>query len=158
MDCRADINAASDRAPVAVAVTIGAAAEGLRRTLGPAAWCALEVLATTPSDGDDDPWTVRSSIRMVAGRMGVATNTAQRALTVLRDAGLIAGAQGRRDTGRFGPCTYRVTVDADVMNRQPRAPRLPSSEASQPRRVGPRSPAAVKAVESGQQLVLLPSV
>jgi hypothetical protein len=151
------MNASGDRALAAVTVTIGSAAAGLRRALGPAAWCALEVVATTPSDGDDDPWTVRSSVRSIASRMGVATNTAQRALAVLRDEGLIASAQGRGDAGRFGNSAYRLTIDADVMSR-PRAPRPASSRTSRRRRVGPKPPAAVKAVESGEQLVLLPSV
>jgi DNA-binding transcriptional ArsR family regulator len=86
---------------VPVAVMVGREAGDVRRAIGPTAWCALEVLATTPAD-DGELWVVRSSVRDVAARLGVAPNTAQRALAVLRDAGLVTVIQDREHGGRFG--------------------------------------------------------
>ena len=42
--------------------------------------------------------------------MGVAKNTAQRALAALREAGLVASSQRRAATGEFGSCEYRLNV------------------------------------------------
>jgi hypothetical protein len=135
-----------------VAVTIGAAAGVVRRAVGPTAWCALEVLAATPAD-DGELWVVRSSVRDVAARLGVAPNTAQRALGVLRDAGLITVIQGRACAGRFGVGAYRLTVDPSVLGRPTREPLTASSPTFAPR---PRL-ASKPAVARGQQLALLPS-
>ncbi len=135
-----------------VAVTIGTAAGDIRRAVGPSAWCALEVLAATPVD-DGELWVVRSSVRAVAARLSVASNTAQRALAVLRGAGLITAIQDREHGGRFGGIAYRLTVDPSVLCRQTHEPLVASIPrlASQPRL------AASPAVARGQQLVLLPS-
>ena len=100
-----------------VAVTVGPAAADVRRAVGPTAWCALEVLAATPAD-DGERWVVRSSVRDVAARLGVAPNTAQRALGVLREAGLITAVQAaaaRRSVRRD-----RLPVDRrpDVLGRR----------------------------------------
>ena len=138
---------------------VGAAAGETRRVAGPAAWCALEVLATTPPHEGTDAWIVCSSVRSVATRMGVAKNTARRALAVLREAGLVAPSQRRSGTGEFGSCEYRLNVPADVLSRQRRTSPSGSSETVQSCRVPSMPPVAAKAsVEIGQQLVLLPSV
>jgi hypothetical protein len=50
MDRRPD---AAARVAGAVTVTIGRAAADVCRAIGPTAWCALEVLATTPVDNDE---------------------------------------------------------------------------------------------------------
>ena len=84
MDRRPDPTAATP-----VAVTIGPAAGDVRRAIGLTAWCALELLATAPAQ-NDEPWIVHSSVRDIAVRLGVAPNTAQRALAALRDVGLIS--------------------------------------------------------------------
>ena len=93
---------------VPVAVTIGAAAADVRRAVGLTAWCALEVLAATPAESGE-PWAVGSSVRDVAARLGVAPNTAQRAIGVLRDARLVTVIQGRAFAGRVR--SERVSVD-----------------------------------------------
>jgi DNA-binding IclR family transcriptional regulator len=121
------------------------------------AWCTLEVLATTPADDGGDAWIVSGSVRTLAARMGVAKNTAQRALTTLREAGLVASIQRRSGTGEFASGAYRLDVDADVLSRQPHA--HPVSQVVHSRRVLPKPPVEAKAiVEVGQQLVLLLSV
>src|SRR5215211_5784381 len=149
-----------DRGPDATAIggepitaTIGRAAQGLRRAVGPTAWCALEVLAATPVD-DGEPWVVRSSVREVAARLGVAPNTAQRALAVLRGAGLITSIQGRAGAGRFGVGAYRLSVDRDVLSRQSSESFVARSSTLVPQ---PRV-ASKPAVSLGEQLALLPSV
>jgi DNA-binding transcriptional ArsR family regulator len=137
---------------VPVAVMVGREAGDVRRAIGPTAWCALEVLATTPAD-DGELWVVRSSVRDVAARLGVAPNTAQRALAVLRDAGLVTVIQDREHGGRFGGTAYRLTVDASVLCRRTREPLSASSPTLAPRpRVASKPVAAF-----GQQLVLLRS-
>jgi hypothetical protein len=158
MDPRADPTPTGERSGENVAVIVGAAGSESRRVLGPVAWCALEVLATTPPE-DGDGWVVGSSVRLLAGRMGVATNTAQRAVTVLREAGLVASVQRRRGSGEFGSSAYRLTIDPDVLSRQPQAALVASRDQSvQSRRVASKPPVASKPLaEFGQQLVLLRS-
>jgi DNA-binding transcriptional ArsR family regulator len=147
MDRRPDVTRAA-----AVAVSIGAAAADVRRAVGPTAWCALEVLAATAAD-DGELWIVRSSVRDIAAHLGVAPNTAQRALGVLRGSGLVAATQDREHGGRFGATAYRLTVDPSVLGRQttePRAARPPILDAQ-------LCVAAKPVVALGEQLVLLPS-
>jgi DNA-binding transcriptional ArsR family regulator len=139
-----------------IVVVIGHAAENARRALGPAAWCALEILAATrPAEGEG--WLVHSSVRSLAMRMGVAPNTAHRALNVLRTAGLVESTQRRRKGGEFGASTYRLTVDVEVLRSQGQRGR----GSDQPVEVAPSASKPLVAhkarAESGEQLVLLPS-
>jgi DNA-binding transcriptional ArsR family regulator len=158
MDPRADGTTTGD-GPDAVAVIVGPGARNARAILGPVAWCALEVLAATPADDGDDAWVVSGSVRTVAAHMGVAKNTAQRALTALRKSGLVTSIQRRGRTGEFAAGAYRLDVDADVLSRQPRTPPAVGSQTVQSRRLLRKVPVEAKAiVEIGQQLVLIPSV
>ena len=123
---------------------VGAAAAELRRSLGPSAWCALEVLATTPSSPGADSWTVHCSVRELATRMGVAKNTAQRALTTLRRACLVELVQRREADGRFDASVYRLTIPDGVFDREPRhgarqSPQV-AADSPGPRRAGRRRP------------------
>jgi hypothetical protein len=147
MDRQLDATGASP-----VAVTVGAAAGGVRREVGLTAWCALEVLAATPAV-DGDLWVVGSSVRDAATRLGIATNTAQRALGVLRGAGLITVIQGRAFAGRFAASAYRLTVDTKVLRRE-----LPDPLTARSSRLAAQPRVASKpAADRGQQLALLPS-
>jgi DNA-binding transcriptional ArsR family regulator len=151
MDRQPDFTAAADEP---VVVTVGQAAPGVRRAVGPAAWCALEVLAATPAHVGGEMWIVQCSVRGVAARLGVAPNTAQRALAALRRAGLITATQEREGGGRFGGTAYRLTVDPSVLGRHTR-----DALGVNTPMIAPQPRVASKPVVAlGQQLVLLPSV
>jgi hypothetical protein len=139
MDTRADTAPTDEPADETVAVIVGAAAAPVRRNLGPAAWCALEVLATEPAADGGDVWIVSSSVRTLAARMGVAKNTGQRALTALRKAGFVASIQHRDSTGKFGQSAYRLNVAADVLSRQPPTHLKAGTQSVNSRRVPPKS-------------------
>lgn len=80
----------------------GPRAVALRRELGPVAWCALECLLERSDDGR----TTVASVRAVAADLGVAKNTAHRALASLARAGLVEPVQARDTDGRFRPGRY----------------------------------------------------
>ena len=88
--------------------TIPAGVRGseLRRELGPVAWCVLECLI----GGSDDGRTATASVRAVAEELGVAKNTAHRALAALVRRGLVEAIQSRDGHGRFQPGRYRLHV------------------------------------------------
>lgn len=111
-------------------------ARSLRRALGPLAWCALEAL-TERADGP----IVGASVRSLAAELGVAKNTAHRALSALTRAGLIAPIQDRAANGRFSAGRYRLHVEhltratttSKTINRPaPRPTQPPTSNTNQP--------------------------
>jgi DNA-binding transcriptional MocR family regulator len=97
----------------------GPRAAVLRRELGPLAWCALEFLVEQSSDGV----TTEESVRTVAEALGVAKNTAHRAVVALTRAGLIEGIQDRGTNGRFRPGRYRILLTEDLLTRTSQLPR-----------------------------------
>jgi DNA-binding transcriptional ArsR family regulator len=138
-----------------VGVVVGAAAEVVRRSVGPTAWCVLEVLVTSPSTGDGGARIVRSSVRELATRIGVSKNTAQRALVTLRRAGLVRLGQQRDVGGRFGDSSYRLSIPDDVLICW--ATLDAPSPRRRARRLRGRSAALAPPVGGfGEQLVLLP--
>ena len=100
--------------PRARSIVLGPDADEMRRTLGPLAWAALESLVTDtrPAAGEA---VVHASIRSLADRLGVAKNTAHRAVSTLRRAGLLEHVPARTTNGQFATGTYRLTVDPDVL-------------------------------------------
>ena len=93
-------------------VTLGPGAPQLRRQLGPTAWSALEVLAASANANGD----AQASVRTVAADLGVAVNTAQRAIARLRHAGIVERTQRRSVDGHFAAATYRLEIPADVFD------------------------------------------
>lgn len=93
----------------------GERASALRRSLGPVPWCALECLVERSDDGR----SVDASVRLVAAELGVAKNTAHRALRSLDLAGLLTAEQQRADDGRFRGGRYRLHLDG-LLDRAPR--------------------------------------
>jgi DNA-binding IclR family transcriptional regulator len=119
---------------------VNARTPGLRRQLGPTAWCTLEALL----ERADGTAVAVASVRSLAAELGVAKNTAHRALATLMRAGLVQPVQERGADGRFRPGRYRLHLaDRPASTRRPRTTRTPSTPTT-----------AVPAVEA--QLSLLP--
>lgn len=96
-------------------LVLGQRAAEVRRLLGPTSWAALEVLMTHAPDGA----CVVASVRFVADELGVAKNTAHRAMRRLVDAGLAVPTQERSTDGRFVAGAYRLAIDPDVIRVEP---------------------------------------
>ncbi|MGE3835139.1 MAG: helix-turn-helix domain-containing protein [Acidimicrobiia bacterium] len=102
--------------------TGGRAAE-LRRQVGPTAWCALECLLERSPDGR----TSEASVRAVAADLGVAKNTAHRAIATLARSGLVEAVQRRGNAGRFEPGRYVLHLhELTAPTPPPRGPRRPA--------------------------------
>jgi DNA-binding transcriptional MocR family regulator len=84
----------------------GPRAAATRRSLGPVAWCVLECLLERSDDGRASA----ASVRSIAADLGVAKNTAQRAIARLVRAGVAEPVQERDTRGRFRPGHYRLHV------------------------------------------------
>lgn len=96
------------------ALPVGDRTDCLRRELGPNAWCALECLA----ERADARGVAVASVRSLAIQLGVAKNTAHRALTTLVRAGLVEAVQDRGTDGQFRPGVYRLHLDLTNPTRQ----------------------------------------
>lgn len=86
-----------------------------RRRLGAQAWSVLEHLALAACH-DQQGWTAPVGVRGIAANLGVTKDTAARAVTVLRFAGLVTLEQldrldGRRRTG------YRLHLPVGIQLR-----------------------------------------
>lgn len=108
-------------------VVVGAASSELRRALGSTSWMVLEELLLR-SDGTADGSVARVSVRSLAASLGLAKDTAARAIRRLRDFGLVTAAQPRTDAGIFDTGTYVIALPDGVTllastptERQPRA-------------------------------------
>ena len=117
----------------------GPRAIALRRELGPVTWCTLECLLERSDDGR----TTVASVRGVAADLGVAKNTAQRALAALARAGLAEPVQARDTDGRFQPGRYVLHL-GDLLATTPASPT-------------PRTRHRATAATDPAQLTLLPS-
>lgn len=80
----------------------------LRRSLGPTAWAVLgDVSMDAHPDGPG--YVVATSARLVAAHLGIAKDTAARALRRLSEAGILCRRpQGTSDAGRFAAGTYEL--------------------------------------------------
>lgn len=95
-------------------LVLGERAAEMRRSLGPTSWAALEVLTTHAPGGA----CVVASVRFVADELGIAKNTAHRAMRRLVDAGLAVPTQERSTDGRFIAGAYRLEIDPDVIRAE----------------------------------------
>lgn len=107
----------------------GPPAAALRRELGPVAWCALECLLERSDDGR----TTVASVRAIAADLGVAKNTAHRAIAALVSGGLVEPVQGRHADGRFRAGSYALrlgdVVSITPASREPRTRHRPATTA-----------------------------
>ncbi|MEO8265758.1 MAG: hypothetical protein ABI706_09650 [Ilumatobacteraceae bacterium] len=95
----------------------------LRRDLGPTSLMMLEELLLR-STGPADACVARVSIRALAASLGLAKDTAGRAIRRLRDAGLVRAAQQRTVAGSFDTGTYRIAVPDCISLTAPTAAEL----------------------------------
>ena len=132
-------------------LVLGSMADETRRSLGPLAWAALEALVTDaqPRDGAA---VVDTSVRQLAARLGVAKNTAHRALVALRDAGFLESQQSRSTSGQFTSGAYRLAVAPSILRVVAEA----AAPSAAPRPVRRRAPR--RAQSPSRQLSLLSSV
>ena len=102
--------------PPVRAVVVRPEAAHLRRVLDASSWVVLEELLAR-STGDATVSVTTASIRQLAESLGVAKDTIGRAVTRLRELGLIDYVQDRDATsGVFASTTYRITVPADMFS------------------------------------------
>ena len=94
-------------------VVVGAASSDLRRTLGPTSWVVLEELLLR-SSGTADECVACVSVRSLAASLGLAKDTAARAIRRLRETGLVTVAQQRTDAGSFDTGTYVIAMPEGV--------------------------------------------
>jgi hypothetical protein len=95
-------------------LVLGPMADETRRSLGPLSWAALEALVTDAHPSEDGG-VVNTSVRQLAARLGVAKNTAHRALVTLRDAGFLEPHQSRSTSGQFAAGAYRLSVAPSIL-------------------------------------------
>ena len=108
-------------------VVVGAESSELRRALGPTSWVVLEELLLR-STGPADECVARVSVRSLAASLGLAKDTAARAIRRLRDTGLVTVAQQRTDAGIFDTGTYVIALPEGVTLIAP-APAAPQPRA-----------------------------
>ena len=124
-------------------IVVGAASRDLRRALGPTSWVVLEELLLR-SSGTADECVACVSVRSLAASLGLAKDTAARAIRRLRDSGLVAVAQPRTDAGLFDTGTYVIAMPEGVTLVAP-PPAAPHSRA----RIGRRDSSQLSlAIES----------
>jgi len=81
----------------------------LRRSLGPTAWAVLADVAMDAQPDGDGVEVVATSARLVAAHLGIAKDTAARALRRLSAAGILRRRpQGTSPAGRFAAGTYEL--------------------------------------------------
>lgn len=124
-------------------IVVGAASSELRRALGPTSWVVLEELLLR-SHGTTDECVACVSVRSLAASLGLAKDTAARAIRRLRDAGLVTVAQQRTEAGIFDTGSYVIAIPNSVILI------APATAAPQPRaRVGRRDSSQLSlAIES----------
>ena len=124
-------------------VVVGAASSDLRRALGPTSWAVLEELLLC-SHGTTGDCVACVSVRSLAASLGLAKDTAARAIRRLRDAGLVTVAQQRTEAGIFDTGSYVNAIPNGVTLIAP-TPAAPPSRA----RVGRRDSSQLSlAIES----------
>jgi len=102
-------------------LSLGPEAITVRRAVGPIAWAVLECVAASAIRRDDETVSYESA-RGIAGTLGLAKDTAARALRRLAAAQLVTYVPSRGDNGRFGTSHYRLTLPTDVFNIVPPQP------------------------------------
>ena len=90
-------------------IVAGVAAVDVIRRVGPTSWSVLPALALDAKPGAGRV-VVRASVRSLAAVLRLDKDTVARALSRLRDEGLVV-----LEPGRFTPGVYRLTVHAELI-------------------------------------------
>lgn len=114
----------------------GPRAAALRRDLGPTAWCALECLL----ERTGEEAVAVASVRSLAVELGVAKNTAHRALSALVRAGIVEAVQHRSTDGRFRHGGYRLHLGHLVAGPTARRTRARAATTPDPAQLSLLSP------------------
>jgi len=147
----------ADRRQRRRSLLLGPMADETRRSLGPLAWAALETLVTD-SRPIGDVAVADTSVRQLADRLGVAKNTAHRALTALRCAGFIEPLQSRSTSGQFASGSYRLAVAPSILRLAAEVSTVPSASAPPPAARPSAALSSRRVPSPSRQLSLLPSV
>ena len=115
--------------PTRRAIVVGPKAHELRSYVGSASWAVLEEMMQV-AVGPRDRLVAEVSIRSLATSLGVAKDTAARAVRRLRDLGVIEADQRRGDSGVFQAGVYRLAVPAACLAVAPDAPAAESPRAT----------------------------
>jgi len=146
----------ADRHQCRHSLLLGPMADETRRSLGPLAWAALETLVTDARPiGYVD--VADTSVRQLADRLGVAKNTAHRALTALRLAGFIEPLQSRSTSGQFASGSYRLAVVPSILRLAAETSAVPPAVPLSVARPSSSRPSR-RVPSPSRQLSLLPSV
>jgi hypothetical protein len=109
---------------------VGPASAALRRRLGPTAWVILEELLAR-SSGPAECCRATVSVRSLAAELGLAKDTAARALRRLHSDGLVTGCQLRSTAGTFGTSSYTIVVPDSITFADDRIARVTNATSSQ---------------------------
>jgi hypothetical protein len=94
-------------------VVLAAEASELRRRLGPTAWVVLEEMLLASRLAADGR-VAQVSVRSLARSVGIAKNTAARAIGRLHEAGVVAPVQSRTPSGVFDTGCYVIAVPEHI--------------------------------------------
>lgn len=94
-------------------LVLDAASLELRRRLGATAWLVFEELLLA-STGPPGACEAEVSVRVLAGRLGLAKDTVARALVRLRREGLVTAQQTRTVGGVFATGRYRLHLPDSI--------------------------------------------
>ena len=95
--------------PPTRSIVVTPAAQQLRHALSPTAWLVLEELLLGCEAG-----VAAVSVRQLGRSLGLAKDTAARAVRELRAAGLVAVSQRRTDAGAYDTGSYRISIPAGI--------------------------------------------
>jgi hypothetical protein len=112
------------------ALVVTAGAVTLRRSAGPVAWSALELLALSARLDATGALVVTVGVRDLAAQLGVGRDAAAKSLSRLRELGVISASQQRAGGGRFDGTRYTVLLPVLA---EPPSPR-PEARSPRPRR------------------------
>jgi hypothetical protein len=107
-------------------VVVTAAGGRLRRMVGATAWVVLECLVADARVDGDGELVVATSVRGLAGALGLGRDAVASAVQALTVAGLVRVESSRAVSGRFGASRY-VVMTGDVLRRLDATPPRPST-------------------------------